>query len=223
MNSLSRYNLAHKFIPMPQAMKLPAAKVAVEKEMGENSLMDVCHLENLELEPHFQKYIGRVVLRGHNVKDDSGSHAVFTEQGSSACKSNGCDIKTNRMRRTSSRSSIRSYSGQTWKMHHHCLKFQSHNVQIFGYVYQNTNGQNHGPAWKIQSFFLREIWTVILWQDHYGKGKFEKVLSAHSWEQVSNWECLFFHREKRVFLSVSVDEIKQAGKKQNSDPMWKVR
>ena len=47
------------------------------------SLMDICHLKNSELEPKFQKYKGRVVLRG-DVKDDSGSHAVFTEQGSSA-------------------------------------------------------------------------------------------------------------------------------------------
>ena len=31
-----------------------------------------------------QKYIGRVVFRGDAVKDDSGFHAVFTEQGSSA-------------------------------------------------------------------------------------------------------------------------------------------
>ena len=31
-----------------------------------------------------QKYKGRVVLRGDIVKDDSGSYAVFTEQGSPA-------------------------------------------------------------------------------------------------------------------------------------------
>ena len=31
-----------------------------------------------------KRYKGRVVLRGDIVKDDSGSHAVFTEQGSSA-------------------------------------------------------------------------------------------------------------------------------------------
>ena len=31
-NSLQHYNLAHKFIPMPQGMKIPAAKVAVDKE-----------------------------------------------------------------------------------------------------------------------------------------------------------------------------------------------
>ena len=48
------------------------------------SLMDICHLKNAELEARHQKYKGRVVLRGDIVKDDSGSSAVFTEQGSSA-------------------------------------------------------------------------------------------------------------------------------------------
>ena len=46
------------------------------------SLMDMCHLKNVELEAKHQKYKGRVVLRGDFVKDDSGSYAVFTEQGS---------------------------------------------------------------------------------------------------------------------------------------------
>ena len=31
-NLLQHYNFAHKFIPMPQAMKIPAAKAAVDKE-----------------------------------------------------------------------------------------------------------------------------------------------------------------------------------------------
>ena len=38
-NSLQHYNLVHNFIPMPQAMKIPAAKAAVDKEwekIGEN-------------------------------------------------------------------------------------------------------------------------------------------------------------------------------------------
>ena len=48
------------------------------------SLRDICHLKNAELETKHQKYKGRVVLRGDFVKDDSGSYAVFTEQGSSA-------------------------------------------------------------------------------------------------------------------------------------------
>ena len=99
---------------MPQAMKIPAAKAAVDKEWEKlekisawnltkvkskkhmideartsgatvhfASLMDICHLKNTEWEAKHQKYKGRVVLRGDIVKDDSGSYAVFTKQGSS--------------------------------------------------------------------------------------------------------------------------------------------
>ena len=111
-NSLQHCNLVHKFIPMPQAMKIPAAKAAVDKEWEKlekipvwnltkvrnksevieeartkgakvhfASLMDICHLKNAELETKHQKYKS---LRGDIVKDDSGSYAVFTEQGSSS-------------------------------------------------------------------------------------------------------------------------------------------
>ena len=100
---------------MPQVMKFPDAKAAVDKEWkkletiptwqlekvrskkevnkeAQNnknkvyfaSWMDTCHLKNAELKPQFQKYKGCVVLRGDIVKDDSGTYAVFTEQGSSA-------------------------------------------------------------------------------------------------------------------------------------------
>ena len=44
----------------------------------------------------------------------------------------------------------------------------------------------------------------------------------HGWEKIPNWECLFVHREKGLFLSVYVDDIKLAGMKHNIDPMWKV-
>ena len=122
-NSLQHYNLVHKFIPMPQAMKIPAAKAAVDKEWEKlekisawnltkvkskkqvideartsgatvhfASLMDICHLKNAELEAKHQKYKGRVVLRGDIVEDDSGSYAVFTEQGSSASQMTAAKI-----------------------------------------------------------------------------------------------------------------------------------
>ena len=122
-NSLQHYNLVHKFIPMPQAVKIPAAKAAVDKKWEKlekisawnltevrrkkevideartsgatvhfASLMDICHLKNAELEAKHQKYKGRVVLRGDVVKDDSGSYAVFTEQGSSASQMTAAKI-----------------------------------------------------------------------------------------------------------------------------------
>ena len=116
MKSLSQNNLVRKFIPMPHAMKITDAKAAVEKEWEKlvtkvrnkneviaearnegrtvhfASLMDLCHLKNSELEPQFQKYKGRVVLRGDVVKDDSGSYAVFTEQGSSSSQMTAAKI-----------------------------------------------------------------------------------------------------------------------------------
>ena len=106
------------------------------------------------------------------------------------------------------------------KMLTNCLKFQNRNVQTFGFVYHDTT--NHGPAWKIQSFLLSEICMVILWQDCYGKGNLRKSYWSMVGRRFPNWECLFVHREKGLFLSVYVDDIKLAGKKQNIDPMWKV-
>ena len=63
---------------------------------------------------------------------------------------------------------------------------------------------------------------VILWQDCYGKGSFEKILLKHGCKKIPNWECLFVHRQKGLFLSVYVDDINLAGKKQNIVLMWKV-
>ena len=58
----------------------------------------------------------------------------------------------------------------------------------------------------------------LLWER-----QFEKILLKHGWEKIPNCECFFFvHREQGLFLSVYVDDIKLAGKKQNIDPMWKV-
>ena len=70
------------------------------------TVMDLCHLKNSELEKKFQKDKGRVVLRGDVVKDDSGSFAMFTEQGCSVShlarfQCSGCDFQPSRMRRTS--------------------------------------------------------------------------------------------------------------------------
>ena len=54
--------------------------------------MDICHLQNVELEPKYQKYKGRVVLRGEIVKDDSGTNAKFTEQGSSSSQMTDAEV-----------------------------------------------------------------------------------------------------------------------------------
>ena len=209
MNSLSHHNLVRRFVRMSEAMKIPDAKAAVDKEWEKlekirawrltkvrnkkevidearkegktvyfASLVDICHLKNSELEPKIQKYNGRVVLRGHVVKDDSGSCAVFTQQGSTASQMTAAEVMdvmaTLPGCAGQAADAVSAYTHVKMEDAPSLLKIQSQSVQIFGCVYQNTNGQNHGPAWKTQSFFLSEICTVILWQDDCGTGNSRK-------------------------------------------------
>ena len=53
--------------------------------------------------------------------------------------------------------------------------------------------------------------------------QFEQVLLEHGWEKIPNWECSFVNREKGLFLSVYVDDIKLAGRKQKMSPTWKIQ
>ena len=141
--------------------------------------MDICHLKNSDLEAKHQKYKGRVVLRGDIVKYVSGSYAVFTEQGSSASqmtaakimdiisKLPGCDGQA--------ADAVSTYTQVKMEDAHKLFKkFPTRNVQTFGFVYHDTNGQNHGPVWKTPLFFLKGICMVILWQDYCGKGNLRK-------------------------------------------------
>ena len=120
-----------------------------------------------------QKYKGRVVLRGVLVKGNSGSYAVFTEQGSSASQMTaakimdiisrlpGCDGQA--------ADAVSAYTQVKMEDAHKLLKIQIWSVQTFGFVYHDTNGQKHGPVWKTQSFLLKGIRTVILWQTIVGQ------------------------------------------------------
>ena len=251
-NSLQHYNLVHKFIPMkiPAAKaavdkeweklekisawyltKVRSKKAVIDKARASGvtvhfaSLMDICHLKNAELEAKHQKYKGRVVLRGDIVKDDSGSYAVFTEQGSSASQVTaakimdiisrlpGCDGQA--------ADAVSAYTQVKMEGAHKLLKIpQSECPDIWIRLPRHK---------RPKSWSSMEDPVVPLERNLYGhplagqwERQFEKILLKHGWEKIPNWECLFVHLEKGLFLSVYGDDIKLAGKKQNLDPMWKV-
>ena len=142
------------------------------------SLMDICHLKNAELEAKHQKYKGRVVLRGDIVKDDSGSYAIFEEQGSSGSQMTAAKIMDiiSMLPGCAGQAAdtISAYTQVKMADAPIFLKIQNRSVQTFGIVYHDTSGQNHGPIWKIQSFFMNEICMVILGQDCFGKSHVRK-------------------------------------------------
>ena len=43
----------------------------------------------------------------------------------------------------------------------------------------------------------------------------------HGFKPVPGWECLFYHLEQQLFLSVYVDDFKMAGNAHNIQAMWK--
>ena len=169
---------------MPQAMKIPAAKAAVDKEWENmekmsawnltkviskkeideartsgatvhfESLMDICHLKNAELEAKHQKYKGRVVLRGDIVKDDSGSYAVFTEQGSSASQMTAAKIMgiISRLPGCDGQAADAVSAKTQVKMEdaHKLLKIPKSECPDIWIRLPRHNGLNHGPVWKTQ-------------------------------------------------------------------------
>ena len=89
-----------------------------------------------------KNYQGPVVLRGGVVKDDSGSYAVFMEQGSSVSQ---IDCRKVRNRQTTwMRWTSDAYPPtpkSKWRTLQYCWNFQSLSVSTDGYVYHDTTGQ----------------------------------------------------------------------------------
>ena len=104
--------MVHTPVPIQEAMKIPDARAAIDKEWDKleqrqawvlkgvreksevaaeakktgstghfGNLMALCHIKHSELPKHLQKYKGRVVFRGDDVRDESGYLAVFLSKG----------------------------------------------------------------------------------------------------------------------------------------------
>ena len=187
--------------------------------------MDICHLKNAELETKHQKYKGRVVLRGDIVKDDSGSYAVFTEQGSSASQMTAAKVMVSHPNcQVAQDKQLTQYLlilRSRWKMLQNIEKSKNRNVQTYGirlprHKWPKSWSSMEDPVVPLERNLYGHPLAGLSWER-----QFEKILLKYGWEKVSNWECLFVHLEKGLFLSVYVDDIKLAGKKQNINLMWK--
>ena len=166
------------------------------------SLMDICHLKNAELEAKHQKYKGRVVLRGDIVKDDSGSCADFTEQGSSASQMTaakimdiisrllGCDGQA--------ADAVSAYTQVKMKDAHKLLKIPKSEcpdiwIRLPRHKWPKSWSNMGDPVIPLERNLYGHPLAGLLWER-----QFEKILLKHGWEKIPNWECLFVHREKET-------------------------
>ena len=181
------------------------------------------------MEAKHPKYKGRVVLRGDIVKDDSGSYAVFTEQGSSASRMSsasyakvmdiisrlpGCAGQTG--------DAVSAYTQVKMEDALKLLKIPKSEcpdiwIRLPRHKWPKPLSSMEDPVVPLERNLYGHPLAGLLWER-----QFEKVLLKYGWEEIPNGECLFVHREKGLYLSVYVDDMKLSGKKQNFDPMWKV-
>ena len=188
------------------------------------SLMDIRHSKNAELEAKHQKYKGRIVFRGDIVKYDSGSYAVFTEQESSASQMTaakvmdiisrlpGCDGQA--------ADAVSAYTQVKVEDAHKLLKIPKSEcpdiwIRLPRHKWPKSWSTVEDPVVLLERNLYGHPLAGLLWER-----QFEKIQLKHFWDKIPNRECLFVHRQKGFFLSVFVDDIKLAGKKQDLDHVY---
>ena len=178
------------------------------------------------MEAKHQKYIGRDVLRGDVVKDNSGSYAEFTEQGSSASQMNAAkimDIISILLGRYGQAAdAVSAYTQVKIEDAHKLLKIPKSEcpdiwIRLPRHKWPKSWSSMEDPVPLERNLYGHPL-AGLLWERQAEKILFETWLG----DTFPNWECLFVHREKGLLLSVYVDDLKLAGKKQNLDPMWKL-
>ena len=158
------------------------------------SLMDICHLKNAELEAKHQKYKGRVVFRTDIVKDDSGSYAAFTEQGSSASQMTaakimdiisrlpGCD---GQKQQTQYQLIPKLKMGDSHKL----FKIPKSEcpdiwIRLPKHKWPKSWSSVEDPVVPLERNLYGHPLAGLLWERHC-----EKILLRHGWEKIPNWEC----------------------------------
>ena len=199
--------------------------------MKENSAlcvfsMDICHLKNSELEPQFQKYKGRVVLRVDIVKHDSVSYAVFTEQGSSASQMTAAKVMDiiSRLPGCAGQAAgaVSAYTQLKMEDAHKLLIPKS---ECPGIWIRSTKKQI-AKSWSSmedpvvpleRNLYGRHLAGLFL----MGKAIRESSIGTRLGES-SKFGMLIRTPRKKTILVCVCHDIKVAGKNKNIDPMWKL-
>ena len=135
-------------------------------------------------------------------------------------KSNGCHRQATRLWWTSSWRSISVHSGKNGG----CSQIaQNSKIRISWNMDTSSTTQMAEVVdehWRPSSTTWRKLVRTSVCWSLMGETVWRNSIT--SWMgKVHRWECLFVHRKQRLFLSVYVDDIKMAGKKQNMSSMWK--
>ena len=138
-----------------------------------------------------------------------------------AAKSHGYHIEIARLRWTSSRRSISLYPSENGRYSQIVKIPKSECPDIWfclpRHKWPKSCSSIEDPVVTLERNLYGHLLAGLMWER-----QFEKILLKHGWEKIPNWECLLVHRQKGLFLSVYVDDIKIGWKEKHINPMWKL-
>ena len=216
-NSLQHYNLVHTFISMLQAMKIPAAKAAVDKECEKLEKIPAWDITNVRSKKevidevktngakvHFASLMDICHLKNAELETNAPkiqrssctlrrSYAVFTEQGSSASQMTAAKVMDiiSRLPGCAGQAAdaVPAYTQVKMEDDPKFLKFPKSECPD---IWIRLPRHKWPKSWSSM-----EVLTVPLERNLYGhplagllwERQIEKILLKYGWEKVSNWEC----------------------------------
>ena len=228
-NSLQHYNLVLKFIPMPQAMKIPTAKAAVNKEWEKLEKMSAWNLTKVRSKKEVidEARTSGATVHFASLMDTCHLKNAELETKHQKCKCRvvlRCDI-------------VEDDSGFYAVFAEHGSSASQMTAAKVTDIISRLPGLRRTSSWRSICLYpgkmedvpksnCPDIWirlprhkwpkswsrmedpVVLLERNLFGhplagllwEKQFEKTLLQHGWEKVSNWECSFVHCEKRVIL-----------------------
>ena len=212
-NSLQHCNLVHKFMPMPQAVKIPAAKAAVDKEWEKWERISAWNLTKVKSKKqvideartsgakvHFASLMDICHLKNAEWEAKHPKYKgrvvlrgdiVKDDSGPYAAfteqGSSASPMTAAKVMFFMSR--LPGCAGQAADAVSACTQVKMEDAR---HKWPKSLSSVEDPVIPLERNLYGHPLAGLLWER-----QFEKILLQHGWEKVSNWECSFVHREKR--------------------------
>ena len=215
-NSLQHCNVVHQFIPVPQAMKIPAAKAAVDKEWeklekipawdltkvrSKSEVIDEAKTKGAKV--HFASLMDICRIKNAELEAKHQKYKgrvvfrgdiVRDDSGSSASQMMAAKVMDIISRLLGcdgqAADAVSAYTEVKMEDAPTSLKIpKSECRDIWIPSTQDTNGPNLGQTLKTQSFTERNLYGHPL-AGLLWERQFEKILLKYGWEKVPNWEWM---------------------------------
>ena len=218
---MTHHNLVHNFIPVLQAMKIPDAKAAVDKEWkkletipawkldkGKSKKEVILQAQRDKKKVHFAAWMDICHRKNAELEPKLQKYqgrvvlrgdSVEDDSGAYAVFADSSAFQMTAAKVVDVIARLPDCDGQNWRTLPHCSKFLSQNFQTYGYVFHDTHGRHPRQTltilWYCSNVFLRTSisWIVM------GKNsrKFHWNLDGKKY-QIGN--VCFVHRQKRIIL-----------------------